>query len=65
MDDRKKTPAEQRTDGAFDEAKGKVKQAWGDLTDDNSTHAEGQVDELKGKAKQKIADVREDIRRKI
>ena len=61
----KKSPAEQRTDGALDEAKGKVKQAWGDLTDDNSTHAEGQVDELKGKAKQKIADVRDDVRRNV
>jgi len=63
--DRKRTPAEQRTEGVFDEAKGKVKQAWGDLTDDNSTHVEGRVDEVKGKAKQKIADVREDVRRKI
>ncbi|HYE96847.1 MAG TPA: CsbD family protein [Rubricoccaceae bacterium] len=58
-------PANQRTDGALDEAKGKVKQAWGDLTDDNSTHAEGQVDEIKGKAKQKIADVRQDVRENI
>jgi uncharacterized protein YjbJ (UPF0337 family) len=61
----KQTPAGQRTEGAVDEAKGKVKQAWGDLTDDKSTHAEGQIDELKGKTKQKIADVREDVRRNI
>lgn len=63
--DKKKSPAEQRTEGTFDEAKGKVKQAWGDLTDDRSTHVKGQVDEVKGKAKQKIADVRDEARERI
>ena len=61
----KKSPAEQQAEGAFDEAKGKVKQAWGDLTDDHSTHTEGQIDEAKGKAKQKIGEARENLRRKI
>ena len=34
--------------GAFEEAKGKVKQAVGDLTDDNDLHKEGRAQEAKG-----------------
>ncbi|HIG73745.1 MAG TPA: CsbD family protein [Bacteroidetes bacterium] len=52
------SPNEQKTDGALDEAKGKVKQAAGDLTDDASLHAEGQQDEAKGKLKQAAGDAR-------
>ncbi|MDX1420899.1 MAG: CsbD family protein [Rubricoccaceae bacterium] len=59
------SPKKQKTEGAIDEAKGKAKQAWGDLTDDKSTHAEGQIDEAKGKAKQKIGEARDDLRKNI
>ena len=52
------SPNEQKADGMLDEAKGKAKQAWGDLTDDASTHAEGQADEAKGKLKQAAGDAR-------
>jgi len=38
-------------DGKVDEAKGKVKQAVGDLTGNDRLKAEGQVDEAVGKAK--------------
>jgi uncharacterized protein YjbJ (UPF0337 family) len=34
--------------GAFEEAKGKVKQAVGDLTDDKDLHTEGRAQEAKG-----------------
>ncbi|NNF58485.1 MAG: CsbD family protein, partial [Rhodothermaceae bacterium] len=45
MDD----PKKQKGEGLIDEAKGKVKQAWGDLTDDPKLQAEGHADEAKGK----------------
>lgn len=64
MDD-KKSPARQQAEGYMDEAKGKAKQAWGDVTDDPDTHAEGQVDELKGKAKQKVGELRDKVRKSI
>ena len=38
-------------DGKIDQAKGKVKQAVGDLTDNDNMRAEGEVDETVGKAK--------------
>jgi uncharacterized protein YjbJ (UPF0337 family) len=43
----------------FDEAKGKVKQAAGDLTDDDDLKREGKADELAGKAKDAIDDVKD------
>ena len=52
------SPNKQKTDGVIDEAVGKAKQAWGDATDDASTHAEGQAQEGKGKLKQAAGDAR-------
>ena len=37
-----------------DEAKGRVKEAAGDLTDDDDLKREGKVDRAEGKAKQKV-----------
>lgn len=45
--------------GQFDEAKGKVKQAAGDLTDNDDLKNEGKADELGGKAKQALEDVKD------
>ena len=59
-----------RAEGTVEEAKGHMKQAWGDMTDDERTKAEGMMDEAKGKAKQAWGDmkdaageVKEDIER--
>ena len=38
-------------DGKMDDAKGRVKEAAGDLTDDQSLKNEGKVDKAEGKAK--------------
>lgn len=45
--------------GNFDEAKGKVKQAAGDLTDDSSLKNEGKSDEAAGKVKQAAETVKD------
>jgi uncharacterized protein YjbJ (UPF0337 family) len=45
--------------GAIDEAKGKAKEAIGDVTDDDRLKSEGKVDQGKGKVKDavdKVAD---------
>ena len=39
--------------GKWNEIKGKVKQAYGDLTDDDLAHEDGKDDELLGKLQQK------------
>jgi uncharacterized protein YjbJ (UPF0337 family) len=43
-------------DGAFDDAKGRVKEAAGDVTDDQSLKNEGKVDKATGTIKDKVGD---------
>lgn len=59
-----------KVEGTIEEAKGRAKQAWGDMTDDDRTKAEGVVDEVKGRAQQflgdikdKVEDVKDDVER--
>ena len=40
----------------YDDAKGKVKEAAGDLTDDKSLKNEGKVDQTAGSVKSKVGD---------
>ena len=51
--------ARDRVEGTVDEAKGNVKQAWGEATGDHRTKVEGMMDEAKGKAKQALGDVKD------
>jgi uncharacterized protein YjbJ (UPF0337 family) len=48
-----------RVEGLAEEAKGKAKQAWGDMTDDERAKVEGMVDEAKGKAQQAWGDLKD------
>ena len=45
--------------GNIDEAKGRAKQAVGDLTDDDDLRREGKVDEKSGQAKEKLGDLKD------
>jgi uncharacterized protein YjbJ (UPF0337 family) len=47
--------------GRWNEIKGKVKQAYGDLTDDDLTYTAGKEDELLGKLQQKTGKGREEL----
>ncbi|HTH82113.1 MAG TPA: CsbD family protein [Mucilaginibacter sp.] len=47
--------------GAWNEIKGKVKQAYGDLTDDDLIREEGKDDELLGKLQQKTGKGRDEL----
>jgi uncharacterized protein YjbJ (UPF0337 family) len=42
------------SDGGVDKAKGRVKEAAGDVTDDNSLKNEGKVDRASGEVKDKV-----------
>jgi uncharacterized protein YjbJ (UPF0337 family) len=48
-----------RMSGAFDEAKGKGKEALGGLKDDKNTEMQGKKDQAMGKAKQGMADAKD------
>ncbi len=48
-----------------DEAKGRVKEAVGDLTDDDDMKREGKVDKVAGKAKDAIENVKDKVQDKL
>ena len=45
--------------GEADKAKGRVKEAVGDLTDDDELKREGKIDKASGKVKEKVDDVKD------
>lgn len=47
--------------GRWNELKGKVKQAYGDLTDDDLLMAEGKEDELLGRIQKKSGKTKEEV----
>jgi uncharacterized protein YjbJ (UPF0337 family) len=53
--------AEYRSRGTWNEMKGKMKMAYGDLTDDDLTYDEGQQDKWLGKLQQKLGKTEHEI----
>lgn len=51
--------------GAWNEIKGKLKQQYGDLTDDDLTYTEGKEDELLGKLQKKLGKTKEEVKKLI
>ncbi|HEY5892553.1 MAG TPA: CsbD family protein [Chthoniobacterales bacterium] len=51
--------------GNWNEIKGKLKQKYAQLTDDDLTFAEGKEDELLGRLQQRLGKNKEEIRREI
>jgi uncharacterized protein YjbJ (UPF0337 family) len=54
-----------KTKGKLEEAKGKSKQAWGDLTDNPDLAEEGEFDEAKGKGRQNVGKAKEWVKDKV
>ncbi|WP_339608559.1 CsbD family protein [uncultured Roseivirga sp.] len=48
--------------GNWNQLKGKVKQKYGELTDDDLTYAEGQEDELLGKIQKRTGKTKEEVK---
>lgn len=51
--------------GNWNIAKGKLKQQWGDLTDDDLDYAEGKEDELLGRIQKRTGQTREAVEKAI
>ena len=51
--------------GNWNEVKGKLKQKYGQLTDDDLTFTEGKTDEWLGRLQQKLGRNKEDLRSEI
>ena len=51
--------------GGWNEVKGKLKQKYAQLTDDDLSFAEGKDEELLGRLQQKLGKTKEDVRREL
>jgi len=51
--------------GSWNEVKGKLKQKYGQLTDDDLTFAEGKEDELLGRLQKRLGRAKEELRAEI
>ena len=52
-------------EGNWNEIKGKLKQKYGDLTDDDLTFAKGKEEEMYGRLQKKLGKTKEEILREI
>ncbi len=53
---------ENRVEGAWDKAKGAVKDAAGKITGDEKLQAEGKADKMKGKAESAVGGAKDSVR---
>jgi uncharacterized protein YjbJ (UPF0337 family) len=51
-----------RIEGGMKEGTGKVKEEWGDLTDDPGTEAEGKAEQVEGDVQEKWGEAKDDLR---
>ncbi|MFA6060437.1 MAG: CsbD family protein [Taibaiella sp.] len=51
--------------GNWNEMKGKLKQKYAELTDDDLMYAEGKEDELYGRLQQKLGKTKEELHREL
>ncbi len=51
--------------GSWNEAKGKLKQAYGDLTDNDLVYTEGEEDELLGRLQKRLGKTKDEVRKLI
>ena len=65
MDRNMKSPAEQQASGNWKQFKGKLKEAWGSLTDDELDRLEGRRDQLEGMIEERTGETRADIQRRL
>lgn len=56
---------ELKWEGRWDQLKGRAKQTWGDLTDDDLDVAEGNYDEMVGRIKERTGESEEVIRERL
>jgi len=59
------TSTELKMRGNWNEIKGKAKQHWGNLTDDDLLYEEGKEDELYGRIQKKTGKTKEEVKKWI
>lgn len=56
---------EDKLKGNWNQIKGRLKQEYGNLTDDDLTYQEGREDELFGRLQEKLGKTKDDVKRMI
>lgn len=51
--------------GKWNQVKGKIKQKYADVTDDDLTYAEGKFDEMLGRLQEKTGKTKEELKKEI
>ena len=59
------SPLEQRLKGDWKQFRGRIREAWGSLTDDDLDKSGGRLEQLVGKIEARTGQKRADIRRKL
>ena len=59
------SPTAQQIEGNWDQFKGKIKESWGKLTDDDLKRAEGKYDQLVGVIKERTGESRAAIEKRL
>lgn len=54
-----------KLEGKLDQLKGRIKETWGNVTDDDFKRAEGKADRLIGIIKERTGESRDKIRRRL
>lgn len=58
-------PSRMKWEGRWDQLKGRAKEMWGELTDDDVDVAEGNYDEMVGRIKERTGETEEAIRERL
>ncbi len=65
MSDATHDPTMHKWEGRWDQLKGKAKQTWGQLTDDDLDVAEGNYEEMVGRIKERTGETAEEVERRL
>lgn len=58
-------PNQDQVKGQWEQLKGRVKRAWGEITDDDLLKAEGSKEKLYGIIQERFGDTKETIKKKL
>lgn len=58
-------PTQMKWEGRWEQLKGKARQAWGNLTDDDVDVVEGNFEELVGRIKERTGETAEEIHNRL
>jgi uncharacterized protein YjbJ (UPF0337 family) len=54
-----------RDEGTWERIKGKIRETWGDLTDDDLDQARGNFEQFAGRVKEKTGESAEEVKRRF